>query len=199
MTLPQKIETSGGSSVWLMLGHEDDLSGILTLWDETVAWLVAKGMEKQWGATPFSQLPAMRERFLLWLRRGELFIARARNTNTGAIVATVALVDTIPAYAASAWGVAPDQGMYLEAFTTARMLRAPGLGRALLRWAEAYTREHGKSVLRLDCWAGNQTLCEYYRAAGFQPQNAFRLGNWDGLTFEKRLSKATGKHGEDLR
>lgn len=195
MTLPQKFETSGGS-IWLMPGHEDNLSSILTLWDETVAWLVAKRIEKQWGSTPFSRLPAMRERFLLWLRRGELFIARARNTSTGAIVATLALVDTIPAYAASAWGVEPDQGLYLEAFTTARLQRASGLGRALLQWAEAYTLERGRVVLRLDCWAGNQALCEYYRAAGFQPHNAFRLGDWDGQTFEKRLSKASSEHEE---
>ena len=198
MTLPQKIETSGGS-IWLMPGYEDDLSNILTLWDGTVAWLVAKGIEKQWGSTPFSQLPAMRERFLLWLRRGELFLARARNTSTGAIVATLALVDTIPAYAASAWGVAPEQCLYLEAFTTTRILQGSGLGRTLLQWAEAYTLERGKAVLRLDCWAGNQTLCEYYRAAGFQPHNAFRLGDWDGQTFEKRLSQTTSVREDEPR
>lgn len=196
MALPQKIEASG-HYIRLMSGHENDLSAILTLWDETVAWLVSKGIEKQWGTMPFSKSPVMRDRFLSWLRRGELFIARENVVYAGPIIATLALVDTIPGYAASAWGPSPDQGTYLEAFTTARMLRGSGLGTALLGWAEAYTLAQGHIVLRLDCWAGNPALCEYYRAAGFQSHSTFRLGDWEGRTFEKRLAKAGSKHGDE--
>ncbi|MGZ3602647.1 MAG: N-acetyltransferase family protein [Ktedonobacterales bacterium] len=187
MTFPQTIEILG-DGVWLMPGNEDDLSSILALWDETVAWLVAKGIEGQWGTTPFSQLPAMRERLLSWLRNGELFIAREGDAYGGPIVATLALVDTIPSYAVSAWGSVPDKGLYLEAFTTARMRHGSGLGRALLEWVEAYTLEQGKTVLRFDCWAENTALQAYYHGAGFQPRGTFRLGNWEGQMFEKRLS-----------
>lgn len=189
MAFPHKLDVLAGG-VWLLPGDEGDLPGILTLWDETVAWLVAKGVTGQWGTTPFSQLPAMRERFLLWLRRGEFFVARERMAPSGPIVGTLALVDTIPGYAASAWGQAPEHGLYLEAFTTARMLRGSGLGRGLLRWAEAYTVEQGKAFLRLDCWAENQALYAYYCAAGFQPHGTFRLGAWEGQMFEKCLSHA---------
>ncbi len=194
----QTIEVSG-RGIRLMSGHENDLPDILALWDETVAWLVSKGIEKQWGTTLFSKIPAMRDRFLSWLRRGELFIAREGERHAGPIVATLALVDTIPGYAASAWGPSPDQGLYLEAFTTARMLRGSGLGRALLQWAEAHTLEQGSTVLRLDCWAGNPVLCEYYRAAGFHPVSTFRLGDWEGRTFEKRLSKPDSEHEDVLQ
>lgn len=182
-----------------MPGNEDDLVNILALWDEAVAWLVAKGIEGQWGSTPFSQLPAMRERCLSWLRNGELFIAREGDAYGGPIVATLALVATIPHYAASAWGPAPDKGLYLEAFTTARIRHGSGLGRALLTWAEAYTLEQGKTVLRLDCWAENEALQAYYRGAGFQPRGTFRLGNWEGQMFEKRLSNAGSGDEMDLR
>jgi len=198
MKFPQAIEISG-SGVWLMLGHEDDLFNILALWDETVAWLVAKGIEGQWGMTPFSQLPAMRERCLSWLRNGELFIARESDTYSRSIVATLALVDTIPGYAVNAWGPVLDTGLYLEAFTTARIRHGSGLGRALLEWAEAYTLEQGKTVLRLDCWAGNEVLQAYYRAAGFQPRGIFRLGSWEGQMFEKRLASTDSGDEKALR
>lgn len=41
------------------------------------------------------------------------------------------------------------------------------LGEALLAWAKNYLRAHGRTILRLDCWAENTKLQHYYERLGF--------------------------------
>ena len=48
--------------------------------------------------------------------------------------------------------------------------RRTGTGRALLKAAEAYARQRGAAVLRLEVMAGNAAAAALYGSAGFEPR-----------------------------
>jgi GNAT superfamily N-acetyltransferase len=56
---------------------------------------------------------------------------------------------------------------YISGIVVARANRGLGVGSFILEWAEARVRDGGARYLRLDCHAGNDWLCDYYRSKGF--------------------------------
>jgi len=56
---------------------------------------------------------------------------------------------------------------YISGIVVARANRGSRVGSFILEWAEARVREQGACYLRLDCHAGNDWLCQYYRSKGF--------------------------------
>ena len=182
MAIPQEMPGSH-NTIEMTLARPNDLDEILALFDEAVVWLVSHGIEKQWGTTPFSELPRMRERFIAWIGQGVLFTAY----NNDQLVGTLVVSETAPAYVAHLWQSFPISALYLEAFITARSRAGQGIGRIVLQWAEQYAIQSHKTTLWLDCWAENQALCRYYEQAGFIPQSEFFVGEWRGQLFEKPL------------
>ena len=180
--LPHKITGSYGEA-WISRAESCDLPEALALFDESVAWLVARGQEAQWGTTPFSQLPRAHERFTGWIEAGALFVARTGEKMVGVI----ALSDTVPKYVLHLFESFPDTAFYLEAFTTSRSYVGQGIGRDLLCWAEEYALQHGRTTIWLDCWAGKPALPNYYQGAGYAPRRTFKVGEWQGLLLEKKL------------
>ncbi len=182
MTFPQRIHSPGGT-LSIEPAVRADLLPILGLFDRTVTWLNAHGLEKQWGSELFSTSLDRHRQFLNWIDIGNLFAARLHNQ----VVGSLALNPNAPWYLTQRWQTFPPNALYLEAFTTSREHAGLGLGRALLRWAERYALERGKTSIWLDCWADNPALLAYYRRAGFVPQETFLVKAWRGQLFEKRL------------
>jgi GNAT superfamily N-acetyltransferase len=182
MNFPQKITGSCGT-LWIIPACAEDLPELLSLFDDAVAWLVRRGITQQWGTTAFSEIPQMHKRFMEWIDRGELFVARSDDK----LVGTLALSKVAPHYVAHLWQSFPESACYLEAFTTTRSLVGQGIGQALLQWAEHYALQQGKNTMWLDCWADNHALCGYYQRAGFAPRSEFLVGEWRGQLFEKSL------------
>ena len=58
-------------------GRPEDARTVLALFDEAVAWLVARGQPGQWGTEPFSAFPARVERAEAWASSGGLLRRRA--------------------------------------------------------------------------------------------------------------------------
>lgn len=162
---------------------EDDLSAILGLFDEAVVWLNRRGIEEQWGTAPFSGRPAIRERFMDWIKQKIFFVARLN----GRIVGSLVLNPVAPVYIADRWESFPASAFYLEAFVTARVLSGQGIGSILLQWAEQYTRASGRTTLWLDCWRKNPALVNYYQRAGFVLREEFMAEEWPGQLFEKTV------------
>jgi GNAT superfamily N-acetyltransferase len=72
-------------------GGADDAPRLLTLFDDAVAWLVARGQTGQWGSEPFSAQPRQVSRAQAWAAGGGLWLAVAvaadgRERTAGAIV-----------------------------------------------------------------------------------------------------------------
>ena len=49
--------------------------------------------------------------------------------------------------------------------------RRVGVGRALMRAAEAWARERGLAVLSLDVWSTNDRALSFYRRLGYRPES----------------------------
>src|SRR5689334_22115890 len=129
MTFPQPISGPFGT-LEISVAQPKDLSEVLGLFDDAVAWLNARGVTGQGGTTPFSAAPRSEPRFMGWITPGALFVARQE----GRIVGCVALAEQPPTYAAHLWQTFPATAYYLEAFTTARDRAGEGIGTALLAW-----------------------------------------------------------------
>jgi GNAT superfamily N-acetyltransferase len=181
MTLEPKADQAH-ERLLIVPAQKKDLPEILALFDETVAWLVSRGIVDQWGTEPFSKYASRWAQFQGWIDRGTMFVARQPDK----IVATVAVGAQAPWYL-TRYTEFPPSAFYLEAFTTSRSVKGQGIGSTLLRWAEQYTLQSGRSELWLDCWADNAELCRYYQKAGFVPREQFYVGEWHGQYFEKQL------------
>ena len=66
---------------------------------------------------------------------------------------------------AAAWTA---EAAYLECLAVARPYAGRGLSHAVLAACADLARGHALGALRLDCWAGNETLKALYRGEGFR-------------------------------
>lgn len=184
MAFPHIIQSPGGELA-VAPATQYDLLPLLKLFDETVTWLNARGLGKQWGSELFSTSLDRHQQFQRWINTGVFFAARQQ----GRIVGSLALNPTPPWYIAKRWHAFPASAFYLEAFTTTRTRSGQGLGHALLQWAEHYTLACHKTTIWLDCWADNPILVHYYQQAGFIPHEIFLVQAWRGQLFEKQLAR----------
>jgi GNAT superfamily N-acetyltransferase len=161
-------------------GGPDDVDVLLALFDEAVAWMVARGQPEQWGSRPFSSQPQRVER-VRGLARKELWIAEWDAEPVGAL----AIGSDAPAYVPPA----PEPETYVHLLLTSRRRAGLGIGSALLDLARERAREAGTGLLRVDCWAGAQgRLVAYYARNGFTPTGTFAVGDWPGQVLEQRLT-----------
>src|SRR5258708_35820785 len=175
MAIPQEMPGSH-NTLEMTRARPNDVGVILALLDEAVVWLVRNGLEKQWGTTPFSELPRMRERLVAWIDQGILFTARSHDQ----LVGTLVVSETAPEYVAHLWQSFPTSAFYLEAFMPARSRAGQGIGQVALQWAAQSAIQANKTTLWLDCWAEDHPLCASYEHAGFMTQGGYfvceRLG-----------------------
>ncbi|MEW6130626.1 MAG: GNAT family N-acetyltransferase [Acidobacteriota bacterium] len=60
-----------------------------------------------------------------------------------------------------------DPAIYLHRIITHSAFRGAGFVKHIVEWAKAYARQNHKQFVRLDTWANNQKLIDYYIAHGF--------------------------------
>ena len=159
-------------------GDESDGAAVVAMFDEAVDWLVDRGQTGQWGATPFSERPGLRERVHGFEIRGGLYIAERDGEPVGVLV-----LGPAPAYAPPA--SVPE--LYIILLLSSRSLAGHGIGHALVNRAAELGYERKAEVLRVDCWAHAPGLVRWYEKQGFERSGRFELNGWQGQVFTMRL------------
>lgn len=166
------------SALTIRPGDETDKQTVIALFDEAVAWLVERGQTGQWGATPFSERPGIRERIHGFRTGGGLYIAERDQVPVGVLV-----VGPPPAYAPPA----PVPELYVILLLSSRQSAGQGIGGVLLDKAVELGYERGAEILRVDCWAHAPGLVRWYEKQGFSRSSRFELNGWQGQIFTMQL------------
>jgi ribosomal protein S18 acetylase RimI-like enzyme len=169
---PPTLETPIGP-VEIVQAQPVDLESVAGILEEAGRWLQGRGID-QWGAVLTAR---EKERLAQRIVAGEVYIAQQASESLG----TLTVLDADVAV----WGDAPGAAHYIHSFAVRR--NAAGLGRALLRWAEAEAQAAGKQYLRLDCAGANAALCRYYEAAGFHNRGRRDIRGWLCALYEKQV------------
>jgi GNAT superfamily N-acetyltransferase len=160
-------------------GGPEDAATVLALFDEAIAWLVARGQTGQWGSTPFSEIDARVAAAAEWAAGGGLRIAEADGQPVGALV-----LGARPAHVSPA----PAPERYITALVSSRAHVGKDIGAALVHRAIKETRTAGLKLLRVDCWAGAPGLVAWYERQGFRRSGTFTVRGWHGQVFSMELS-----------
>ncbi|KDN78741.1 GNAT family N-acetyltransferase [Streptomyces olindensis] len=166
-------------------GGPDDIPAILGMLDSCVEWLVSQGRTGQWGTKPLSQNPKTVESVRRYMAEGSVYMAEV----DGVPAATVTLTDSPGAYL-SDLAPAGEPERYIHWLASDRRFKGHGVGSALLAHAAEETRRAGVSLLRVDCYAGDDgKLVRYYEANGFTPVQSFTVGenDWPGRLLARRV------------
>jgi GNAT superfamily N-acetyltransferase len=163
-------------------GSAADAPAVVGLFDEAVAWLVARGQEGQWGTTPWSQRPELVARTHAWARGDGLRIAQEDGDATplGALVLGAHPPHVEPI---------DEPEAYVEALVTSRAHAGRRIGAQLVAAAAEEARDAGAAVLRVDCWAGAPPLVAWYERQGFRRSGRFDVRGWIGQVFTMRLAQ----------
>jgi GNAT superfamily N-acetyltransferase len=144
----------------------DDLGDLLTMYDEAVEWLNARGITDQWGMTPVTERPCLVNEIASLIDCG--YVAECTE-----ILGFIALNDEMPDDAAEyAGNLSLTSGLYIHTLVARGVPAARGAGALLLQYAEGIARNTNSSFLALTCWAGNPRLVQYYKSRGFERCNA---------------------------
>jgi GNAT superfamily N-acetyltransferase len=84
---------------------------------------------------------------------------------------------------------AEEPELYVQALVTDRAHAGRDLGGALIERAYAEAAAAGIELVRVDCWAGASRLVRWYEEHGFRPTGRFRVGEFEGQLFERRLDE----------
>ncbi|MEV5874203.1 GNAT family N-acetyltransferase [Streptomyces sp. NPDC052101] len=166
-------------------GGPDDLPVILGMLDSSVEWLVSQGRTRQWGDKPLSENPRVAEAITGAMEQGRTYIAEV----DGVPAATLTLTEGPGAYLSHL----PPPGepeRYIHWLASDRRFKGHGAGAALLAHAAEETRRVGVSLLRVDCYAGDdRKLVAFYEANGFIPTQAYTHGkdDWPGQVLARRV------------
>ncbi|MCT9078144.1 GNAT family N-acetyltransferase [Streptomyces fulvoviolaceus] len=162
-------------------GGPDDIPAILNMLDSSVEWLVAQGRTGQWGSTPWSASPRAVEVVTKYVTQGAPYIAEFDGVPAG----TLTLTD------GPGPGLAPvdEPERYIHVLASERRFKGHGVGSALLAHAVEETRRAGVSLLRVDCYAGDDgKLVRYYESHGFVRTEAFTgIDEWPGQILARRV------------
>ena len=159
-------------------GDDADGPAVVELFDEAVSWLVERGQTGQWGSTPFSERPGIRERVHAFRIGGGLYIAERDDVPVGVLV-----VGHAPGYAPPA----PVPELYIVLLLSSRQAVGQGIGGVLVDKAVELGYERGVEVLRVDCWAHAPGLVRWYERQGFIRSSRFELNGWQGQIFTMQL------------
>ncbi|WP_427920833.1 GNAT family N-acetyltransferase [Streptomyces sp. cg40] len=163
-------------------GCPDDIPAILGMFDSAVAWLAAQGRTGQWGSTPWSENPKAVATVERYVATGSPYVAEVDGVPAG----TLTLTDSPGSYIEAV----DEPERYIHILASDRRFKGYGVGSALLAHAAEVTREAGISLLRVDCYAGDdRKLVAYYEANGFTATEAFVVGEdaWPGQVLARRL------------
>jgi len=161
-------------------GDHLDEPRVLALFDEAVAWMVARGNTEQWGTEPWSAQPEKVARVGEIIDDGELWIAEVADAPAGALVVS----DRHPRYV----GDADEPELYVVMLVVSRAHAGRRIGARLIEFARERARSRGVGLMRVDCYAGGTgELVRYYVRNGFTPTETFTVGDWPGQLLEQRV------------
>ena len=160
-------------------GGIGDADRLVALFDDAVAWLVARGQTGQWGSEPWSADRAKVQRARGWAKGGGLWLAAdGAGTTAGAMVLGDAHHYVPP----------PDRPeLYIQVLLAAASHRGQGVGARLVGHAAEQARAAGAEQLRVDCWAGVPELPAAYERLGFSRTGSFAVGDWPGAILVRPL------------
>lgn len=160
-------------------GGTADAVWLLGLFDEAVAWLVARGQSGQWGSEPWSQNPRAAARVAGMLRSGGLRVAALDGEDVAALV-----VGDRPEHVPAA----DEHELYILLLLVSRKHARRRIGERLVGEALEEARAAGARLLRVDCWAGAPTLVAWYERQGFVRSGTFEVSDgWRGQIFTMEL------------
>ena len=164
-------------------GAPADAAAVIALFDEAVAWMVARGQTGQWGSEPTSRNERMVARVHEWAAGGGLWMAEEDGVPVGALV-----VGERPEH------VAPEEEreLYIELLLSSRARAGRRIGARLVEHAVGLARAAGVDLVRVDCWAGAPKLVAFYEAQGFVRDATFDVEGWPGQIFSMRLGHQPG-------
>lgn len=138
----------------------DDLAEVLAVLHAAASRLHRQGFDQWPHDSPNLQPEALDQQ----INRGEFWIVRSYDA--GPAVAVIAISrDGDPDF----WTAAElaEPAVYLSKAAVRPGFTGIGLGALLFRWAVDYAARLGVAWVRLDAWATNDTLHDYYRARGW--------------------------------
>ncbi|CAG9937905.1 unnamed protein product [Clonostachys rosea f. rosea IK726] len=188
--------------VVLRPGTVDDVPAVARLMDLAVEWLVRQGITKQWGTQQPSEIPDRIKQFTSFAESGGLWVAvdkfsgaessnaakdvsgvNGSSSRPGGVVGAIAVGDATP-YVKPA----EEPELYIKGFLTDRSWAGRGIGAMLLAKARQLARDAGVSVLRVDCYRGDDgKLVKYYESQGFVKMEEFQVHDWPGQVLMQRL------------
>ncbi|HWY97918.1 MAG TPA: GNAT family N-acetyltransferase [Bacteroidia bacterium] len=66
------------------------------------------------------------------------------------------------------WGKDDNQfSIYIHRIATNPKFKGKGMTRLIIDWAKAHAKETGRKYIRMDTWADNKNLADYYIKCGF--------------------------------
>ena len=159
-------------------GGDDDKEWLLSLFDEAVRWMVARGQSGQWGTEPFSRSPRRIASTGGMIDSGGLRVAEWDGEPVAALVVGIAPLHVPPpelpgAVHQPADQLAPPRGQRDRIGTGAPRGRRG-------------SRRNVQQV-RVDCWAGAPALVRWYCDQGFEPTGTFDVDGWPGQIFAMPL------------
>ena len=160
-------------------GDQQDASILLDLFDDSIRWMITRGLTDQWGATPFSEVPARVESVRKWAGGGGLLICERDGRPAAAMVLGEAQPYVAPV---------EEPELYVVVLVGSHEPFARGAGAHLLSVAGTKARELGRGLLRVDCFAGNGgALVRFYERCGFTRAETFTVGEWPGQVLVRRV------------
>jgi len=151
-----------------------DAGLLVDLFDEAIAWLVARGQTGQWGSEPSSRRPGGLAFLESLAGGGGLRVAELDDQPVGVLVVGDA-PHHVPAI--------DRPELYIELLLSSRRHAGKQLGARLVDVAIDEARAADCEVLRVDCWADARPLVDWYRRQGFAPTGTFELEGWRGQVF----------------
>jgi GNAT superfamily N-acetyltransferase len=162
------------SDVRIIRAQQDELNAVLEVLEEASRWLLSKGLETRWSASP-----VFRQNIKDNIDRGEVYVVKG----VGGIIGTITLQWSDRKF----WGEVPSDAGYVHKLAIRRSNGGKGLGLRMLQWAETKARTEAKKYLRLDCLASNKTIRQYYEKAGYVHVRDTVEPGWKASLYEKKL------------
>jgi GNAT superfamily N-acetyltransferase len=164
-------------------GDAADVPAVMAMFDEAIAWMVARGNTGQWGTEPWSSQPEKVESIRRKIEEADLRIAELDGAPVSALITSnrpqhyVEPVDE------------PER--YVHLLLTSRRYAGRKIGAQLLAYARSLALEQGVALVRVDCYRGGDgALVRYYERNGFVRTHPFMVGEWPGQVLEQRLRAA---------
>lgn len=160
----------------------ESLDRFIPLLEEIGRWLWEKGV-RQWAPGTFER---DRDRIRFLVDNGCLLLAYQGQRLAGGCI----LTEVDPG-----WPRPSAEAMYLSSLAVARFAAGQGLGDRIVDACLRAARRRGKSLIRLDCWEGNEFLKSFYRRVGFRMLEAIQESDYFVRLFERDVG--TGGDGDE--